>query len=110
MAKALTKKQLDELRRRLEEERVRILQVLRAPAATAPPEDRGPEVEEAAQRATERDRQLEIVARERALLAEVERALAKLAEGKYGLSESTGTPISYQRLLAVPWARQEIEE
>ncbi len=110
MATVLTDQQLDELRRRLERERARILRVLQTPEATEPPEARGPEFEEAAQRQTERDRELGIVARERALLVEVERALAKLAEGKYGVSEATGEPIPYARLAAVPWARQGVDD
>jgi RNA polymerase-binding transcription factor len=109
MASPLTKAQLDGLRRSLEEERGRILGVLNAPAATVP-EARGPELEEAAQRAAERDQRLGIVARERALLVEVERALAKLDEGKYGVSEQTGAPIPYERLAALPWARSGIDE
>ena len=110
MASVLTKSQLDELRRRLEEERTRILRVPQEPAARGTAADQEPEFEEAAQRATERTQGLEIEARERALLAEVERALAKLGEGKYGLSERTGAPISYERLAAVPWARHDIDE
>ncbi|BDG05186.1 TraR/DksA family transcriptional regulator [Anaeromyxobacter oryzae] len=110
MGTALTRTQLDELRRRLEEERARILRVLQTPVATSPPEARGPEFEEEAQREAERDRELGVVARERALLAEVERALAKLDEGKYGVSETTGDPIPYARLAAVPWARQGVDE
>ncbi len=50
------------------------------------------------------------MARERALLVEVERALAKLDEGKYGVSEQTGAPIPYERLAALPWARSGIDE
>jgi DnaK suppressor protein len=110
MASGLTKTQLDELRRRLEEERARILRVIQAPGAGAPPEARGPELEETAQRAVERDQRLGILAREHALLAEIERALAKLDTGKYGLSEKTGAPIPYERLAALPWARQGIDE
>ncbi len=110
MASVLTKTQLDELRRRLEEERARILRVLRSPADAAAPSDRETEIEEAAQRATERAREVEIETRERALLAEVDRALAKLDEGKYGVSEKTGAPILYERLAAVPWARHNIDE
>src|SRR5690242_16144662 len=109
MASVLTNAQLEELRRRLEGERTRILRILRAPAATADA-DQEKEFEEAAQRATERSHELEIEARERALLAEVERALAKLANGRYGVSETTGEPIPYARLAAVPWARTGVEE
>lgn len=110
MASALTKSQLDRLRRSLEQERTRILRFLDAPETTAPPEAPGPEVEEAAQRSAESDQRLGIVARERALLAEVERALAKLDEGSYGVSEATGDPIPYERLAAVPWARTGVDE
>jgi DnaK suppressor protein len=109
MASTLTKGQLDELRRRLEVERARILRVLGSPAA-APQPDQETELEEAAQRETERSRQLEVAARERALLADVERALAKLASGRYGLGEATGAPIPYERLVAVPWAREPVGE
>ena len=110
MASGLTKPQLDELRRRLEQERTRILRVIQAPEGNAPPEAPGPELEEEAQRSAERDQRLGIVARERALLAEVERALAKLDAGKYGVSEATGEPIPYERLAAVPWARRGVDD
>jgi DnaK suppressor protein len=110
MANLLTKAQLDTLRRRLEEERTRIRRLLQAAEASAPAGEPEPEMEEAAQRAAERDQQIGIAARERALLAEVERALAKLDAGGYGLSEKTGAPIPYQRLAAVPWARQGVDE
>jgi DnaK suppressor protein len=110
MASTLTSGQLDELRRRLELERSRILKVLSAPAPTGPQPDQDAELEEAAQRETERVRGTEIEARERALLAEVERALAKLASGRYGVSEKTGDPIPYERLAVFPWARDAVGE
>jgi len=110
MASVLTKTQLDELRRRLEEERARILRVLRAPPPSAPQADQETEFEEAAQRETERTRGDELAARERALLVDVERALAKHDNGQYGVSEKTGAPIPYERLVAVPWARDAIGE
>jgi len=105
----LTKEQLETLRRRLEDERSRILRLLQASAATAPP-DEETEMEESAQRATERTHALGVAERERALLAEVERALAKIRGGTYGRSEATGDPIPYARLEAVPWARTGVDE
>lgn len=42
-------------------------------------------------------------------LAEVERALAKLDEGAYGICESCGKPITEARLEAMPAARYCIE-
>lgn len=110
MANTLTRTQLGELRRKLEEERTRILRVLGSSAPPPQPEDRAAEFEEAAQRATERTQQLEVESRERTLLAEVERALAKLDSGTYGVSEKTGAPIPHERLEAVPWARHGVDE
>jgi DnaK suppressor protein len=110
MASTLTKAQLEELRGKLERERDRIRRVLGTPAATPPQPDQETELEEAAQRETERRHRLGVEARERALLAEVERALAKLANGRYGVGETTGAPIPYERLAAIPWAREPVEE
>jgi DnaK suppressor protein len=110
MATTLKKAQLDELRRRLEDERTRILRVLARPPPGLPQPDEVTEFEEAAQRETERAHALEIRNRERALLAEVERALAKFADGRYGLSEKSGDPIPYERLVAIPWARESVDE
>ena len=104
----LSKHQLDSLRRRLEEERNRILAVLRAPTAAA--YDELAEPEEMAQRTAEQDNRVEIAARERALLAEVEHALDKFRTGTYGVDERTGEPIEHKRLAAVPWARNAADE
>ncbi|HEY3254926.1 MAG TPA: TraR/DksA family transcriptional regulator, partial [Polyangiaceae bacterium] len=52
----------------------------------------------------------ELASQERALLAEVEHALAKLSDGTYGISEASGEPIRYQRLRALPWARTDVDE
>lgn len=108
----LTKSQLATLRRKLEDERARILRLLgESEEAEEPtPEDAGPEMEETAQRAAEREQATGVGDRERALLDEVNRALAKLDAGTYGVSEETGEPIPYPRLLAVPWARQGADE
>jgi DnaK suppressor protein len=105
----LTKDQVEELQGRLEKERSRLLGVLRATGPTAPQIDQMSEVEERAQRTAEQTHDLELEERERPLLAEVERALAKIPQGTYGLSETSGEPIPYRRLAAVPWARQDVE-
>lgn len=105
----LTRTQLEALRAKLEKERRRILSVLREPLP-AMPQDEPQELEEAAQRATERDERLGVEAPESALLADVDRALAKMNAGTYGVSEKTGAPIPYERLEAVPWARQGADE
>ena len=105
----LTQDQRDLLRRRLEEERSRILRVLGAPAPTALSADERTEFEESAQRATELSHQLGVADREAALLAEVELALAKFRSGTYGIGEKTGEPIPYDRLAAMPWARDAVD-
>ena len=104
----LRKPQLDALRRRLEDERSRILAVLRTPTAAS--YDERSEPEEVAQRTAEQDERVGIADRERALLAEVEHALEKVRAGTYGLDERTGEPIAYERLAAIPWARGAADE
>jgi DnaK suppressor protein len=43
-------------------------------------------------------------------LAAVERAEARLADGKYGLSVESGEPIPDERLERMPWAERTVEE
>jgi DnaK suppressor protein len=107
---ALTKAQVETLRRRLEDERKRVVRVLEGSAAVPLSEDARSEVEETAQRVTEGVQQSGVAERERALLAEIDRALGKIEAGTYGTSEKTGAPIPYERLRAVPWARQGADE
>jgi DnaK suppressor protein len=38
-------------------------------------------------------------------IAEIGAALRRLENGRYGVSETTGEPIAYDRLLLIPWAR-----
>src|SRR5262249_42660081 len=51
-----------------------------------------------------------VVEVDRRLLAEVDRALAKLDAGTFGVSEGSGEPIPFARLRAVPWARYNTDE
>jgi DnaK suppressor protein len=39
------------------------------------------------------------------IIAEIDAALRRLENGRYGVSETTGEPIAYDRLLLIPWAR-----
>lgn len=43
-------------------------------------------------------------------LAQVTRALQKLDEGTYGLSDLTGDPIPLERLKAIPWATTNVDD
>lgn len=42
---------------------------------------------------------------ERSVLQQVERALARIEDGEFGICEECGEPIHKKRLDAVPWAR-----
>lgn len=55
--------------------------------------------------AAEANRLFAAARKERALIREVDRALAKIARGEFGLCEGTGEPIEPRRLAAQPWAR-----
>jgi DnaK suppressor protein len=46
-----------------------------------------------------------LLERDIGLIREIDRALAKIAEGNYGMCEGTGEPIGYSRLKLRPWAR-----
>jgi RNA polymerase-binding protein DksA len=46
---------------------------------------------------------------ERALLAEIDAALERIARRTYGICEATGEPIPIERLEAQPWARYTVE-
>jgi DnaK suppressor protein len=52
---------------------------------------------------------LGLVEKERGLLRELNRALAKIQDGTFGICEGTSKPINRPRLEAQPWARFSIE-
>ena len=52
---------------------------------------------------------LNVQARDRYLLQEIENALGKFEEGTYGLCEDTEEPIGFKRLAAQPWTRLSLE-
>lgn len=71
-----------------------------------------PAVEDTADRAsedTERDLLMTELQIEEQQLAEVEAALERIRTGHYGICERTGTPISWQRLRALPWTRYGVD-
>lgn len=63
-----------------------------------------------AEQIVEQDAALRLGTVDAALLADVERALAKIDAGSYGVSEESGAAIPVARLEAVPWARRTAEE
>ena len=52
----------------------------------------------------ERDQELTVVNNEREKLAQIDRALARIADGTYGICESCGNPIGKGRAMAFPRA------
>jgi RNA polymerase-binding transcription factor DksA len=107
----LSRQDLDDLRRALEHER----SALRSALAAHQREGRGVATEEnddadTAGRIIDQDDALRLAGFDRALLTDVEHALAKLDAGTYGTSEDSGVPISLERLRAMPWARRTREE
>lgn len=57
----------------------------------------------------ERERDLALSAQARHAVEEIDHALAKFADGTYGICEISGEPIPEARLDAIPWARERVE-
>jgi DnaK suppressor protein len=57
----------------------------------------------------ERSRLISVVRALRSNLLDVDRALAKMDAGTYGICERCGNPISPERLEALPWAMLDID-
>lgn len=110
-APELTPEEVDELRQSLEARRA----VIVASIGDRQNEERdvsggrevGDEMDEATLEGTT-SMTSKLLERDVRLLAEIDRALAKLREGTYGLCEGTGEPIGYARLRLQPWARYSI--
>jgi len=68
------------------------------------------EFEDDAQRLASVELQGELLARGEARLADIERALKKIDDGSYGLSDASGRAIPLERLEAVPEAILTLEE
>lgn len=106
----LTKAQLDTLRAQLITLRDQILGRQRnAPPVSARQPDVGDDMDQA-DRTSEREEAGARNERERARLAEIDRALAKFDRDEYGISEDSGEPIGFGRLHALPWARLTVAE
>jgi len=50
------------------------------------------------------------VEQHRQIIMEIDAAIRRLENGQYGVSETTGEPIDYDRLVLVPWARVGADE
>ena len=65
---------------------------------------------EAASLQDDRARASGVANQNRRIIAEIDGALSRLQSGQYGVSTVSGEPISYKRLLLVPWARTGPDE
>lgn len=70
-------------------------------------EDAYQSLEDSADRISEADREVSVLANERALLASVHAALERLQQGTYGRCVDCGRPIPENRLNALPWAARD---
>ena len=105
----LSKKDLDVLREKLNEEREGVLKRLNRHTEQASGGDEMPadEVDQASL-VTDQAYLLKLADKERKLLAQIDHALRKLDNGDYGICEGTGEPIGKKRLMARPWTRHSI--
>jgi len=101
----------EQARKRLEEERERLIKELSRRRALRLAQDRGVETKgygeertEDAIKTIELEKGLALEENLRRLLYEVEHALDKFAQGTYGLCDECGQPIAPERLEALPHA------
>jgi DnaK suppressor protein len=113
----LTLAQHQDLRERLESERVRLRDKIADISGANgklglndpilnDPED----FAEMAQDITYEETQLALSANDLRLLGQIERALQRMDDGTYGWSEITGEPIPYERLEVLPWATTNVQD
>jgi len=60
--------------------------------------------------AVERERDLALSAQARDMITAIDAALERMKDGTYGLSLVSGKPIPRERLEAIPWATELVEE
>ena len=58
----------------------------------------------------ERERDLALSAQARQMISEIDAALKRVEAGTYGYSLVSGKPIPRERLKAIPWATELVEE
>jgi DnaK suppressor protein len=109
---AFSNDQLQELTKRLAEKRVELIATLRMlDQQIAAKEDCSlGDAVEAASLQEARMRASGIADQHRHTLSEIDVASRRLELGSYGVSELSGDPIAYERLLLIPWARNGADE
>jgi DnaK suppressor protein len=102
-------------KRRLTDLRQKMLQVRRGEegaeaSANAETRDQAREFEDDAQKLATLELEGNLEAADDDRLSNIERALQKIADGTYGLSDASGTPIPIERLEAAPEALYTLAE
>lgn len=101
---------LHRLRAMLLAERVQVKERLERHVAEAVEDsDNLPDEMDIASRQTDQAYLLRLADKEKKLLREIDRALAKFERGNYGICEGTGEPIGLKRLELRPWTRHSLE-
>ena len=102
----MTRKQLSLLQDRLHAERNTLIERMASRRrALATPAERESEEGDWAMAAVDQSLLVRLVDRDAKLLEEIDRALAKIPTGRYGICEQSGDPIGFDRLQVRPWAR-----
>ena len=101
--RALTAAQLSKLRQRLQAEQTRLRGSATISLVREAQERSADEMDEAEASLVQHEA-LGRASHDQSHLAEIQRALARIDAGTYGVSELSGEPIGYDRLAAVPWA------
>jgi DnaK suppressor protein len=107
----LTPELIDELRQSLERERDRLVQRISALVeaeqklgeSQGEESDAGGGMADVASDANEQTLELSLERAERIHLAEIEAALRRIKDGRYGVCEECGLSIPVERLQALPW-------
>lgn len=106
----LTRDQIETLRKMLVEERTQVRSRLdRHLAEAVEDSDNLPDEMDIASRQSDQAYLLRLADKEKKLLREIDRALAKFERGVYGICEGTGDPIGFKRLKLRPWTRYSLE-
>jgi len=114
MARTLAKSTRDRFRRRLEDERVRLTEMIRdieeereEVRLTETSSDRSPDpnTAEGGSLAFEMEKELSILENTRDILAKVEEALVRIEDGTYGVCDVCGEAIPVARLEALPYTK-----
>ena len=118
MARELAASTLERYRKRLEEERERLTEVITEIeeereevrlSETSSDRSPDPNTAEGGSLAFELEKELSLAENARDLLAKAEEALIRIVDGTYGDCDACGEPIPVARLDALPYAKQCVE-